>query len=489
MQTKSNRYTGVWLAALALAVACEQIQAADFHVSTAQQLQNALTTAAHNGANNNIYLTNGYYGGNFNYNSSAANNLTLLAEPGLTNTGITIDGAGVGSGLYISNSAGVNTITVEGVSFAINSTMNVGALEIAGGSQTTILVNGCRFFTPAKGAGFGLMLLSGLNATVNGCTVSGGPRYGVCAAPLNGNITVQNSGFSGNAGGVYVSQANSITISNNNFTGNGDILYLDGPTPTASITQNTFSGNGTGAVFSGNGTGAIIYNQYAVTLTGNTFTTNICAYGTVFLGSDMNVALSGNSFIGNLSNSDGGGVEITDSEGGLLTTTNVTITGNTFIGNTTLTPGYTPSLSGGAIYVDLSAATVTVQANTFTQNTAIQAGGALYVSAPTVTIADNLLAGNTQTSESSTGGGVWVDASSELFFINNTVTGNTSAGGGGGVTFQVGGHMEVLNVFNNIIWGNSGSPGADVWLAGTGQERIFSYNDADGFFRHLGYLR
>src|SRR5438552_3278676 len=68
-------------------------RAVDFHVATAQDLQNALTQAANNGADDIIYLTNGYYIGNFNYNSAEARNLTLQAEPGVTNTQITIDGA------------------------------------------------------------------------------------------------------------------------------------------------------------------------------------------------------------------------------------------------------------------------------------------------------------------------------------------------------------------------------------------------------------
>lgn len=55
-------------------------KAVDFHVSTAQGFQNALTAAQGNGANNNIWLTNGYYTGNFSYNSSSANTITVLAE-------------------------------------------------------------------------------------------------------------------------------------------------------------------------------------------------------------------------------------------------------------------------------------------------------------------------------------------------------------------------------------------------------------------------
>jgi uncharacterized protein (UPF0333 family) len=54
--------------------------AVDFHVATAQDLQNALTVAAANGANNNIWLTNGYYIGTFNYNSTASYNLAIMAE-------------------------------------------------------------------------------------------------------------------------------------------------------------------------------------------------------------------------------------------------------------------------------------------------------------------------------------------------------------------------------------------------------------------------
>jgi hypothetical protein len=126
---------------------------------------------------------------------------------------------------------------------------------------------------------------------------------------------------------------------------------------------------------------------------------------------------------------------------------------------------------------------VTILANTLEENAA-SSGGGIYVSAPRVTISDNLVVGNTQANASSTGGGLWVYAWSNLFLINNTIAGNSSAGGGGGAAFQVS-EGAVLNVFNNIIWGNSvaaGAPGADVWLVGTGEERIFSYNDANGFF-------
>ena len=67
--------------------------------------------------------------------------------------------------------------------------------------------------------------------------------------------------------------------------------------------------------------------------------------------------------------------------------------------------------------------------------------------------------------------------------INNTIFGNSSGGGGGGASFQVNGSVELLNVFNNIIWGNSATGnGADVYLTGSGQSKLFMYNDANGMY-------
>jgi hypothetical protein len=77
-----------------------------------------------------------------------------------------------------------------------------------------------------------------------------------------------------------------------------------------------------------------------------------------------------------------------------------------------------------------------------------------------------------------------VDASATLNMINNTVTANTSTGSGGGAVFEVTGTVELLNVYNNIIWGNSatGGNGGDVWLGGTGQQKVFEFNDVDSMY-------
>ena len=119
------------LAGMAL-LAAGAAQAADFHVATAQDLQNALTTATANGADNIIWLTNGYYTGTFSYNSSATYNLMIRLEPGLTNTQVTIDGGGGGRGLNISCSGASGNVTVSNITFIRNcGNYQIGALRIA----------------------------------------------------------------------------------------------------------------------------------------------------------------------------------------------------------------------------------------------------------------------------------------------------------------------------------------------------------------------
>ena len=424
---------------------------AEFHVSTAQQLQNALTVAASNGADDNIYLTNGYYQGNFNFKSTEPNNLTLSPEPGLTNTDITIDGGGVGSGLNISSSAILNTITVQGISFAINcGQVNprapLATLTIGAGSQATISVDGCDFFGTPTGAGNGLSVISGLNVIVKGIRISGAQSGGTDGLgdvfsgtgllvggnsynAVSGNITVQDCEFSTNGFGVQIQGGRSIVISNNLFTGNlsaglwmgGSALAQNG---TLSVSQNRFYLNGwdpsEGLV------GAYIFNCSTVTLTGNTLATNSLSKSTggfgggLVLAGNNAVTLIGNTFMGNLTSHRGGGVIVFNNG---LPNTVLTITGNDFIGNSAFVGGApvgSTAGAGGAVYVEEDAATVLVQANTFKQNASADVGGALYVSAPTVSIQANTFEKNASAGD---GGAIYVSAPT-VNISDNLVAGN-----------------------------------------------------------------
>ena len=541
--------TRIWKSALpasalvlALLLGAMGARAVDFHCATAQDLQNALTLAAANGANNNIYVTNGYYIGNFNYNSSAGYNLTVTNEPGVTNTQITLDGAGGGRALSLTSS-GTGTITVAGLTFSRNcGSTSIGALRIAGGVGSVILVNGCQFLSPTNTSGIGLELSSGLNATVTNCIVtgssSGGITFGVSISGVIGNVSLLNCLVTTNSDiGVSISGALGITISGNIFTGNigrfasgygGGGLFCSGTTVT--LTRNTFVGNsggfagGTGQPDAGGAacsgtTITLNYNTFignsdtdgygggasckgtTLVLSNNAFANNSGISGGGFwcYGANGNLSMYNNTFSGNTANDGGGGIRCDcnfltlignifsgnstihnngnanfDQNGGginIQNPYNATIISNTFTGNSA-------SGAGGGLY--FTGGKLTLSANTIIQNSANSTGGGIYALGPSINLLDNLVAKNTSASQ---GAGVWVNTSSNLFLINNTITANTSSGNGGGVAFQVSGVVESLNVYNNIIWGNTANGnGGDVYLAGTGQKKVFDFNDADSLY-------
>ena len=555
------------LAALAM-FSLNSARAVDYHVATGQDLQNALTLAAANGANNNIYLTNGYYIGNFNYNSSAGLNLTVTNEPGVTNTQITLDGAGGGRALSIASS-GTSAITVAGLTFSRNcGSTTIGALRIAGGGGSVILVNGCQFLSPTNTSGMGLELVSGQNAIVTNCTATGstvgGGGTGISIAGLTGNVNVQNCTFTRNTGvypqylaGLYVSGSAFIAVTGSIFAGNSSGSGANCQGATVTLSGNIFSGNagensaggaycsGTSLTLSGNNfisnsvSGEVAWGAGAfcsgttITLSGNNFTgnsgvtgyyagagggaycsgTTLTISGNMFVnnstagqgGNEVNggggvwcqctsLLLYGNTFLGNSANNDVGGGGAYCSCSGSVTMTNNSFAGNSTSsgsgggawcsGSITLTnnsfTGNSAGGSGGGAYCN--GTPITLLANTFNLNSAATGGG-IYASGQQITLLDNLVAKNSQTGSSSQGGGIWMDASSNLFFINNTITGNTAAGSGGGAAFEVTGVVELLNVYNNIIWGNSATgSGGDVWLAGTGQKKVFNFNDANSLY-------
>jgi predicted outer membrane repeat protein len=533
---------------VALLLGATGARAVDYHVATAQDLQNALTLAAASSVSNNIYVTNGYYTGNFNFNSTNVNNLTLRAETNITSSRVVIDSGGTGSSLSMTATA-TAYLTVQGMTFMRN---GGSGLQIAGGN-TAILANGCQFLSPTSSSGIGLNLVSGLNATVTNCTAAGnanaGGGTGISISGITGKVNVQNCNMmtnsgtasggglyvsgatvvavtnclftgnsmggiygdseNGNGGGAYCSGTTVIFIGNNftgnstagswggsgNYAGNGGGVYCSGTT--VILANNIFNGNINSADWNSGGGGGAACNGTTVTLTGNTFTGNLVT--SYFYGGGVYcsgaVTLSGNTFANNYCNGGGGGVYSSGTAylsnnifsgnsagsaggGGVYCTGIMTLSGNTFTGNSASgSYGY-----GGGAYCACSVTNpIILSGNVFQQNTGASGGG-LYVTGPNVNLLNNLVTHNAANTSSYQGGGFWVDASSTLNMINNTVTGNT-AGYGGGAAYIVTGTVELLNVYNNIIWGNTATGnGGDVWLAGTGQKKVFDFNDADSMY-------
>jgi len=506
--------------------ACGQV----FHVVTPQDLQNALTISATNGVDNYIYITNGYYTGNFNYNSAGVSALTIANEPSVANTAITVDGAGTGRDM---NLATIGNVTVKGITFLRNcGNANIGALRIAAaGGGSSILVQNCQFLSPSSSSGMGLELDAGVNATITNCVVigstSGGASTGISISGVTGAVSLQNctlttnraggvsisgtgvvnltgnsitANSAGYGGGVLMANLNSATLSGNFFANNsgdssegGAVGFWPNSGGSLIVSNNTFSGNTAGFgggvesrggatiignTFTGNGGaancyGGGVYCGGAATITGNTFSGNAIGFGGgVYCGGAATI--TGNTFSGNTSLTSGSDSFFGGSGGGggINVVGFVMLIGNTFSGNSS-------AYTGGGVYC---ASGGIISSNIFAQN-ASPTGGGLYVVGSSVTMQDNLVVNNSQTSATSQGGGLWVDASSSLYMVNNTIFGNTAQGSGGGAAFQVTGTVELLNVYNNIIWGNAASGnGGDVWLAGTGQQKVFEYNDVSSMY-------
>jgi hypothetical protein len=473
-----NRNLSLCLVAAGLLISQLPVRAVDFHVTTAQDLQNALTLAAANGADDTIYLAAGYYTGNFNFNSAEPNSLTLQAESGVTNNQVTIDGAGMGRTMSLSCSVNA-AITVRGITFLRNcGSANNAGLGIATGAN--VLVDNCRFLSPANTSGMGLVISSGLNATVSGCIVAGtqnGGGVGISISGVPGNVTVQNcvvntnnNNGSGNnnggyGGGLFISGAAIITVTGNTFNGNwvNNYGYSTGGGVSCSGATVTLSGN----MFNGNwaygaGGGACCYSSSGtMTLSGNTFKGNSAANGggACCQSSSGTMTLSGNTFNGNWSDyyygSAGGGACCQSSSG------TITLSVNTFTGNSS--SGAYSSYGGGA-YCQSSSGTITLSVNTFTGNSSgayPSAGGGAYCYSPssTMTLSGNIFADNDC---NGSGGGIYCASSTTL--TNNTFIANSADGNGGGACCAASGATMTLagnTVKQNTAWSSGGGFYAD----------------------------
>jgi hypothetical protein len=169
----------------------------------------------------------------------------------------------------------------------------------------------------------------------------------------------------------------------------------------------------------------------------------IYALSSLDYGSSGNISINRNIITDNITNGSGGGV-------------------------------YAQSYSGFGI-----AGKVTISNNIITSNEAPIAGGALGSAispsgtAGTVNFVNNIIVGNTATGMH--GGGLKAEIHSpsgtpgKVVITNNSITGNSAVDYGGGLhhyTYT----GSFLDVYNNIIWGNTAIMGADIYIAGTGNK-------------------
>jgi parallel beta-helix repeat protein len=508
--------------------------AATFCVSTAPELQTALTTAAFNGEDDDIQVVQGTYVGNFVFvtaesfyltveggytagcasravdpanttldgNSSGlvlaliGNNLVDFVVDGLT----VINGSNTtnnGGGLYISTDSGEVTLSNSIVSG--NSTTGgnrYGGGAYIEGAGTASLANNTIQNNTAY-AGGGVYFRSSSTVTLTDNAISGNTAsYGGVYVYSSTTATFTDNTISGNSSrGVYISSG-TVTLTNNTISNNsGDGVYVDSSSTTGTITDNAISGNGgngvviastTGTlsnnVISDNSRRGVYFQSSTASLTDNTITNN--SDGGVYFRYNT-ATLTGNTITDNTTSSYGGGVYFYSS-------TAATLTDNTITDNTA-------NSQGGGVYFGSGTATLTD--NTINTNlTTNGAGGGVYFSSGTAaTLINNVISGNTAAGTNGNGGGVYSYRRDTTSLTNNTITNNVANNNGGGVWLEIYDDTDTASVYNNIIWNNSAAAQADdIYLNNDGNNNFFPSsveifnNDfdqsADGIYLKIPFL-
>lgn len=493
--------------ALALAVALWPLgpaRAADFHVTTAQELQTALATAQSNGTNDKVFLAAGTYAGIFTFVSSEANDLEIRAEAGLNPGQVVLDGQSLGRTLLLQGGGNPVGFTLDNITLQNGSG---GGVKI---DQTTsaVAIRNCivRNNVQNEGQGGGLGLFTTGSATVTGTTITGNTGagsyfYGGGAFINSGTVvftdnTILNnsvSGYEAQGGGVKLQAAGSVVFADNVVTGNSTAGAYGGVSLSGSesilLTGNTISANSS-SYFSGVGIGG---GSGTVTITGNAFTNNAAGsyYGALYIaGTAAAITFSDNTVTGNTAYGYAG---IHFAQAPSITFAGNTISRNKAAGN------------NGALYI--SATTVAMARNTIAENESNYSHGAGEVNATgslmfdgntihknktnsgsyggiqftgtpaTAVVVNNVVAGN---SAAGSNGGISIGACTTLDLVNNTMTGNSAGGSVGAVGLDVPAGTT-LNAYNNIIWGNTAPLGGDISLTSSGGTRNGYHNDYSSF--------
>lgn len=152
--------------------------------------------------------------------------------------------------------------------------------------------------------------------------------------------------------------------------------------------------------------------------------------------------------------------------GGIVAFTNadlvagsISIIDNTITGNT-----------GRGVRTGSWGGSTEIYGNTISGNTSLEKGGGVYawsyneVGGGDITFKNNIITDNSSVE----GGGIYSKtdgwwATGGLSLINNTITGNLCSDSGGGVCIECV-EISTLNLYNNIIWGNSAIAGGDIFM-------------------------
>ncbi|MBN1670772.1 MAG: hypothetical protein JXR37_07060 [Kiritimatiellae bacterium] len=510
------------LAAAGIGLFGRPARADDFHVTTAQELQSALTQAAGNGVHDVVYLAAGYYIGNFNFNSAESFDLTVRGETGTARSEITIDPDGTGRGLNVSCSGTAN-VTVQGITILRDCGDSAkGALRVATGVDADVLVENCRMMATNSANGVGVDIAACRDATVRECLVTrdgSSQGDGVSIGAAARAVLVEANSVQGSTNtlgrGIEITAASAVGLSllGNTITGNNSGGY---PGAGVWIEGNTLSmaGNSVHGNRGGYGPGVYLDAKYdggSMGVSNNTLTANVGPGGALEcnLASAGCLTISDNGISGNHGSSAyGGGVWIDVSSGGngnSIVFTNNIVRGNTtgsssayhggagvyltdwgqdnqfvICGNTITENSCSGTTEGGGLsYRATAARSSLIVSGNIVRGNSSGVGGGMHIRqecGPASMIVDgNEVCGNLSLSGS--GGGIWLDGYTNKV-CNNILAQNTQSGSGvgGGAWIRAKTHLDFINntVSDNAAVGDGG--GVKVQIDGVTEE-AYVYNN------------
>lgn len=263
-------------------------------------------------------------------------------------------------------------------------------------------------------------------------------------------LTMQN-GKESYAGGLYAkTEDGAITVTRSIIRNNylaGAYLASDGD---ITVTDTTISGNDSGGGMDIHSISS--YAQSTIQLVRNSFTGNRSSLnggGLYLSAANSTVTINNNVFSGNIADSGRGGAV-------MLSARDVLIEDNAINGNE---GGGLVLMPGGWSSIQSS---VTVRNNRITNNTDGPGIRTWESSTPDsfhvyVAIINNVIAGNAA-GHYSLGGGISLIGSrpaQQTYIVNNTITGNISPGNGGGLNIGMAKDDHHLSIYANIFWDNS----------------------------------
>jgi predicted outer membrane repeat protein len=296
------------LLTITLILLSNHVQAAEFHVSTSEAFQAALSNAANNGGDDTIYLAAGIYYGNFRYLAKEANALRIQTEDGVNPGEVVLDGGKLAYVLLIKALNLYPEFYIHGIKFQRGNATNGGGLSVE--TNGVVYIYDSYFINNSVthfGGGIYISQASKIvcmNNNINNNNLGSGVFISNCASvKLINNNLYSNSSNRTYGGGIYISHASIVELYNNRIINNtGDItgsgIYMNFCSivkiKNNIINANSCSLRGAGVYINF----ASILDESEVILKDNIINDNISKYNSAAWINSTRVTLTGNIIYG-----------------------------------------------------------------------------------------------------------------------------------------------------------------------------------------------